>query len=101
MLRVRPTADGGVVIRASISYKTLLQAYTDNAFGGRVFAAASTIGDATVPAAMIVFGLLLDHIAFSSLLPVSGLALAGLGLISYVVVKEEKRDAEKYSTQFQ
>ena len=86
---------GAAVIRAAVSYKTLLQTYAENEFGGRVFAAASTIGDATVPAAMIVFGLLLEHIAFSSLLPVSGLALAGLGLMSYVVVKEEKNDAEK------
>ena len=92
---------GAAVIRAAVSYKTLLQTYAENEFGGRVFAAASTIGDATVPAAMIVFGLLLDHIEFSRLLPVSGLALVGLGLISYVMVKEEKNDAEKYTTRFQ
>jgi len=92
---------GAAVIRAAVSYKTLLQTYTDNEFGGRVFAAASTIGNATVPAAMIVFGLLLDYIEFSSLLPVSGLALTGLGFISFVWVKEEKNDAEKYSARFQ
>jgi hypothetical protein len=72
------------VIRAAVSYRTLLQTCAENKFGVRVFAAATTIGDVTVPAAMIVFGLLLEHIEFSSLLPVSGLALAGLGLISYL-----------------
>jgi len=91
---------GAAVIPAAVSYKTLLQTYAENEFGGRVFAAASTIGDATIPAAMIVFGLLLDYVEFSSLLPVSGLALAGLGLISYVLVKEDKNDTEKYSTRF-
>ena len=92
---------GAAVVRASVSYRTLLQTYAENEFGGRVFAAASTIGDATVPAAMIVFGLLLDHIAFSSLLPVSGLALAGLGLFSYIYVREEKDDTEKHRTRYQ
>lgn len=92
---------GAAVIRAAVAYKTLLQTYAESEFGGRVFAAASTIGDATIPAAMIVFGLLLDYIEFSNLLPVSGLVLAGLGLISYVMVKEEKNDTEKYSTRFQ
>ena len=92
---------GAAVVRASVSYRTLLQTYAENEFGGRVFAAASTIGDATVPAAMIVFGLLLDHIAFSSLLLVSGLALAGLGLISYTYVREEKDDTEKHRTRNQ
>jgi MFS family permease len=91
---------GAAVVRAAVAYKTLLQTYAHNAFGGRVFAAASTVGDAAVPAAMIVFGLLLDYIAFSSLLPVSGLALAGLGLTAYVLVPEDKNDAEKHSTRF-
>lgn len=92
---------GCAMIRAAVSFKTLLQTYAENEFGGRVFAAASTIGNASIPAAMIVFGLLLEYIEFSSLLPVSGFALAGLGLISFVLFNEGKNDTEKCSTRFQ
>ncbi len=92
---------GCAMIRAAVSFKTLLQTYADNEFGGRVFAMASTIGNASIPAAMIVFGLLLEYIEFSSLLPVSGLTLAGLGLFSFILFKEEKNDAEKCNTRYQ
>lgn len=88
---------GGAMIRAAVSFKTLLQIHTDNELGGRVFALASTIGNGSIPAAMIVFGLLLDYVPFSSLLPISGLALAGLGLGSLVMFKERCSDAEKRS----
>ena len=70
-----------------VSFKTLLQIYTKNAFRGRVFAAASTIGNASIPAAMIVFGLLLEYIEFSSLLPASGLARAGLVMTIQTLLK--------------
>ena len=92
---------GCAMIRAAVAFKTLLQTYAENAFGGRVFAAAATIGNASIPAAMIVFGLLLEYIGFSSLLPASGLVLAGLGLISFVLFKEENHDTEKRRPRFQ
>ena len=92
---------GCTMIRAAVSFKTLLQTYTENEYRGRVFAAASTIGNASIPAAMIVFGVLLEYIDFSSLLPTSGLALAGFGLIAFILFKEERSDPEKCRTQIQ
>ncbi len=92
---------GCAMIRAAISFKTLLQTYAENRFGGRVFAAASTIGNASIPAAMIVFGLLLEDIDSSTLLPVSGLTLTGLGLISYALFQEERNDPKKQLTRLE
>lgn len=92
---------GCAIVRAAVSFKTLLQTYTENEYRGRVFAVASTIGNGFIPAAMIVYGIFLEHIEFSSLLPASGLAMAVFGLISFILFKEESNDAEKCSTQFQ
>lgn len=92
---------GCAMILAAVSFKTLLQTYAEHQFGGRVFAAASAIANASIPAAMIVFGLLLEYITYSSLLPVSGLALAGLGLIAFVLFQEERNDAQKYNPRLQ
>ncbi len=69
----------GFMIRAAVSFKTLLQMFAGQAYGGRVFALASTLGNAAIPAAMIVFGLVLEYISPTLLLPVSGLILAGMG----------------------
>lgn len=84
---------GAAMIRAAVSFKTLLQTHVDNTYGGRVFAIASTIGNASIPAAMIMFGLLLDYIEYSNLLPISGLILATLGLIAFTLFKEERKDS--------
>ncbi|TIH20218.1 MFS transporter [Marinifilum sp. JC120] len=88
---------GAAMIRAAVSFKTILQTYVDNTYGGRIFAVASTIGNASIPAAMIIFGLLLDYTDYSNLLPISGFALTVLGLIAFVLFKEERHDTEKCS----
>ena len=69
----------GVMVRAAVSFRTLLQNFAGQDYGGRVFALASTLGNASIPAAMIVFGLLLEYSNPALLLPVSGLALTGMG----------------------
>lgn len=81
---------GGAMIRAAVAFKTLLQSYTDNAFQGRVFALASTVGNASVPVSMIVSGFLLDRISAETGLAISGAILAGLGMVSLKFLKEEK-----------
>ncbi len=86
---------GGCLIRASIAFKTLLQKYTDPAYAGRVFALASTIGNAAIPGAMVAFGLAMDWFGFEDLLLCSGLILMALSLISYAFFKEEDHDAQK------
>lgn len=66
---------GACIIMASVSFKTLLQKRIDNAFAGRVFAVAGSVGNAAIPGAMIIYGLLLDKIDIQPLLMGSGLIL--------------------------
>jgi len=81
---------GCCIICAGISFKTLLQKSIDNKFAGRVFAVAGSVGNASIPAAMVIYGFLLEKYDFHGLLMVSGLVLMPLSIISFMLYKEEK-----------
>ena len=81
---------GCAIILASISFKTLLQKNLDNSYSGRIFALAGSIGNASIPGAMILYGVLLDRFHYQGLLLGSGLVLMVLSLISFVLYKEEQ-----------
>ncbi len=81
---------GCCIISASISFKTLLQKSIDNDFAGRVFAVAGSIGNASIPGAMILYGFLLEKYDFQGLLMVSGLILIPLSILSFMLYKENK-----------
>lgn len=88
---------GGCIICASIAFRSLLQKKIDNKFAGRVFAVAGSVGNASIPGAMIVYGFLLEKYSFQYLLMISGLALMPLSIAAYGLYKEEK-DATKVFT---
>lgn len=79
---------GGCIIGAGISFKTLLQKRTDNRFAGRVFAVAGSVGGASIPGAMIVYGLLLEIYEAQALMMVSGLVLMPLSILAFALYKE-------------
>jgi len=81
---------GGCIICAYISFKTLIQKSIDNNFAGRVFAVAGSVGNASIPAAMILYGFLLEKYDFQGLLLVSGLILIPLSILSFMLYKENK-----------
>ena len=80
---------GCCIICAAISFKTLLQKSIDNKFSGRVFAVAGSVGNASIPGAMIIYGFLLEKFKFEGLLMVSGLVLMPLSIISCMLYKEK------------
>lgn len=80
---------GAAVILASISFRTLVQTHMDNQYSGRVFALAGSLGNASIPGAMILYGLLLDLFAFQGLLLFSGLVLMLVSLICFILYKEK------------
>jgi len=82
---------GCCIICASISFKTLLQKKVENSFAGRVFAVVGSVGNASIPGAMIAYGFLLEKYDFQALLMVSGLFLIPLSIVSSILYKEEKR----------
>jgi MFS family permease len=90
---------GCCIICAGISFKTLLQKKVENSFAGRVFAVVGSVGNASIPGAMIVFGFLLEIYDFQSMLMISGLVLIPLSIISFILYKEAKhvRSAEVLS----
>ncbi|MCG8689010.1 MAG: MFS transporter [Desulfobacterales bacterium] len=81
---------GAAMVRAAVCFRTLIQQYTKESFSGRVFALASTLGNASIPAAMIMFGILTDHIETYTIMPLSGVILIGLGAISLMIFKGDK-----------
>ncbi|RLC03897.1 MAG: hypothetical protein DRH34_04955 [Deltaproteobacteria bacterium] len=81
---------GCCIMCAGISFKTLLQKRIDNQFAGRVFAVAGSIGNASIPCAMITYGFLLEKYDFLRLLMISGLVLMLLSIISFVLYQGEK-----------
>jgi DHA3 family macrolide efflux protein-like MFS transporter len=85
---------GACLIVASVSFKTMLQKQIDNRYSGRVFAVAGSVGNAAIPAAMIIYGLLLDSHDTATVLIGSGAGLIGVSLISFKLYKE-KNHAQK------
>lgn len=83
---------GGCIICAGISFKTLLQKKVDNNYAGRVFALAGSVGNASVPGAMIIYGFMLEKFDFQGLLMGSGLILMPLSIISMMLYKEKIYD---------
>ena len=84
---------GCCIICAGISFKTLLQKSIDNKFAGRVFAVAGSVGNAAIPGAMIIYGVLLEKYEYQTLLMVSGLVLMLLSIISLILYKEKKDES--------
>jgi len=81
---------GCCIICAGVSFKTLLQKKVDNSFAGRVFAVVGSVGNASIPAAMMAYGFLLEIYDFQDLLMISGLVLIPLSIISFILYKEAK-----------
>lgn len=78
---------GCSIVLAGVSFKTLLQKNVDNQFTGRVFSIASSIGNSSIPLAMIIFGLLLENYSLCNLLYLSGLVLLPLSIAAYKLYK--------------
>ncbi len=87
---------GCALILASVAFKTLLQKNMDNRYSGRVFALAGSLGNATIPGAMIIYGLLLEQFDFQGLLLFTGLLLMLTSLISFMLYKEKRDDPQKH-----
>ena len=78
---------GCSIILAGVSFKTLLQKNVDNEYAGRVFSIASSIGNSSIPLAMIIFGFLLEYFKLHNLLYLCGLVMLPLSIIAYKLYK--------------
>jgi MFS family permease len=74
---------GAFIILAATCFRTILQKDVANEMAGRVFGAAGTIGDISIPIAMLAYGLMLKFISCSLLLAITGVVLMLLSGIFY------------------
>ncbi len=65
-------AFGGAIIVAVTCFRTIVQKQIPNQMAGRVFGVAFSVGDASIPLAMLIFGFLLDRFDVGNLLLISG-----------------------------
>lgn len=74
---------GSFIILAATCFRTILQKNVANEMAGRVFGAAGTIGDISIPIAMLIYGFLLKIASCNLLLSVTGVFLMLLSVIFY------------------
>ncbi len=76
-------AIGGLIIFAGTSFRSLLQKQVDNMMMGRVFGFVSSVGNISIPLAILIFGVLLEYISHSVLLAASGFILMPISVLAY------------------
>jgi MFS family permease len=74
---------GSFIILAGTCFRTILQTGIDDRMAGRVFGVVSSVGNGSIPFAMMVYGFLLTVVPVHHLVLVSGLLLLPLSIIFY------------------
>lgn len=70
-----------VVVGISTCYHAILQKNVENEMAGRVFGIIDSVGNFTYPAAMLIFGVLLDWFKYGQLLIFCGVLIIILGIV--------------------
>jgi len=74
---------GGLIIAAGTSFRSMIQKETENRMMGRVFGFVSSVGNASIPLAMLISGFLMEYVPHSVVLAASGAALLPISIVSY------------------
>jgi MFS family permease len=74
---------GSFIILGGTCFKSILQKNIHDNMSGRVFGVVSSVGNGSIPLAMLVYGFLLTYVNFYNLVLVSGLILLPLSVIFY------------------
>ena len=74
---------GGLIIFAGTSFRSMIQKEVDDRMMGRVFGFVSSVGNISIPLAMLICGILMEFVPQSIILAASGLTLLPLGIISH------------------
>ncbi len=71
------------VVVISTCYRTILQKIVENEMSGRVFGIIASVGNFTYPAAILIFGLMLDWFRYAQLLMFCGVVITLMGIALY------------------
>jgi DHA3 family macrolide efflux protein-like MFS transporter len=76
-------AVGGLIIFAGTSFRSMIQKEVQDRMMGRVFGFVSSVGNISIPLAMLIFGSLMEYLPHNIILAASGFILLPIGFISY------------------
>ena len=74
---------GGLIIFAGTSFRSLIQKETQDEMMGRVFGLVSSVGNISIPLAMLVFGALMEYLPLNIILTACGFILLPTSVIAY------------------
>lgn len=76
-------AFGGLIIFAGTSFRSMIQKEVEDRMMGRVFGFVSSVGNISIPLAMLICGILMEYVPHSIILAASGMTLLPLSLVCY------------------
>lgn len=76
-------AIGGCVILAGTSFRSIIQKEVDDMMMGRVFGFVSSVGNISIPLAILVYGFLLEYLPHNAILVFSGFILMPVSILAY------------------
>jgi hypothetical protein len=74
---------GGLIIFAGTSFRSILQKQVDDMMMGRVFGFVASVGNISIPLAILIFGVLLEYLSHNVLLAASGFLLMPISILAY------------------
>jgi len=86
---------GVFIMVAGTSFQTIIQKKTSERMRGRVFGVVTSVGNGSIPLAMIIYGNLMGRFSISDLLLVTGIILLPLSLFSYIKYRRIADDGPK------
>lgn len=92
---------GAVVILAATSFRGLLQKTVPNEMAGRVFGVVGAVSDISIPLAMLVYGFLLSYFSSVFLLFHTGLIIAVITPVLFLIYKRSAKGDLSVTTEEQ
>jgi len=76
-------AFGGLIIFAGTSFRSMIQKEVQDRMMGRVFGVVASVGNISIPLAMLICGILMEYVPHSIIFAASGLTLLPLSIICH------------------
>ena len=84
-------AIGGLIIFAGTSFRSMIQKEVEDRMMGRVFGFVSSVGNISIPLAMLVCGLLMESVHHSIISAVSGFLLLPISMVAFNKYRATRR----------